>query len=137
MSDSPTAPDRTRPTDRDDLPAVFADLAFILLFSIIGRSTHGESMEIYEVARTALPFWVGALIGHVIIRFMRRSPRTLGWGAFIVVATWTLGQAGRFLLQLTSEPTFLAVSAAFLTLFLLGWRVVLILVVRLRRRSRR
>nr|NLD40336.1 DUF3054 domain-containing protein [Actinomycetales bacterium] len=122
--------------EKDDIPAITADLVLVFAFATIGRMQHAEPLTIADLAYTALPFWVGALIGHVILRFARKNPRSLPWGGFLVVSTWTLGHAGRLMLDQGSDPAFLAVSAAFLALFLLGWRLVLTLVVRRRRQYR-
>lgn len=134
-SDSPRSPLESSP-GKDDIPAILTDLVLVFVFATIGRMQHGESLAIGDLASTALPFWVGLLIGHVILRFTRKNPRTLGWGVFLVVATWALGHAGRLMLGQGSDPAFLAVSAAFIALFLLAWRLVLTLLAR-RRTPRR
>lgn len=117
----------------DDLLAVFLDLALIYLFATIGRASHGDPIDFSETITTAMPFLVAALVGHVVARYTRRQPRTLRWGVLILGATWALGHAGRFMLGDAVDPTFMAVSAAFLTLFLLGWRAILLVALRFRR----
>lgn len=136
MSAKSTNRSLTATRDGDDIPAILTDLVLIFVFAAIGRAQHGESLEIGDLAYTALPFWVGSLIGHVILRFAGKNPRSLTWGSFLVVATWALGQLGRIMLTEGTDPAFLAVSAAFIALFLLGWRLLLMLVERLRTRSR-
>ncbi|MDO5494490.1 MAG: DUF3054 domain-containing protein [bacterium] len=131
----PTAQDQQRPGD--DIPAILTDLALVTLFVVIGRIQHEESLAIGDLARGALPFWAGLLIGHVILRLTGKDPRSLAWGGFLVVATWALGHAGRLMLTQGSDPAFLAVSAAVLTLFLMGWRLGLRAVGRRLQRSRR
>lgn len=124
---------RDSDTTRDDVPAILADTAVVFLFAFIGRASHAESLGLGEVFHTGLPFWAGLLIGHLIVRFIRRSPRPFGWGAFLWVAAWGLGHAGRLMLGEGNDPAFMAVSAAFLGLGLLGWRAVIALVARARR----
>ncbi len=128
-------PDPT-PRTGDDVPAILTDLTLVTVFVTIGRWQHEESLAIGDLARAALPFWVGLLIGHVILRFTAKDNRALQWGTFLVVATWGIGHAGRLMLSQGSDPAFLAVSAAFITLFLLGWRLVLIALGRRRSQSR-
>lgn len=118
-------PDQSSPAPaptKDDIPAILADTAVVFLFALIGRASHDEGLGVQEVFYTGLPFWAGALIGHVIVKFIRRDPRSLIWGGFILVSAWVLGHLGRLMLQEGSDPAFLAVSAAFLALGLLGWR---------------
>ncbi len=41
---------------------VGGDLAFLLLFIAIGRSNHGESLDIVSLLKTAAPFLLGAFL---------------------------------------------------------------------------
>lgn len=131
MTTPPSSSDGAAPA-RDDIAAVLGDLAVVFLFAWAGRASHAEALSVPEISNTALPFWVGALIGHVIVRYTRNDPRRLSWGALILTATFGVGHAGRLLVGQTSELAFLAVSAGFLTLGLLGWRAGLLLVRRWR-----
>lgn len=124
----PTGPTPPTPTTKqgDDLLAVLIDLALIYLFAYLGRASHAEALGFTDVANVALPFWVGALIGHVVVRYTHHGPRKLAWGALILLSTWAIGHAGRYMVDGSFDWAFLGVSAAFLTLFLLGWRVALL-----------
>ena len=65
------------------LPAIAVDVICILVFAIVGRSSHQEATDLLGVAHTAWPFLVGCLLGTLIGRTWRR-PYSLISG----VAVW-------------------------------------------------
>jgi hypothetical protein len=106
--------------------AAAADACCVLAFVAIGRHAHGHGDSIAGIWYTAWPFLAGLAIGLVAVRAWRRplAVRPAGLGAWLGAAG--AGMAIRVLAGQGTAATFIAVAAAFLALFLLGWRVVLI-----------
>ena len=112
--------------------AAVLDLCCVLAFVIIGRARHdaagGDSPG--GIAATAWPFLAGLLLGWLGTRAWRR-PAALtpsGVGAWLGAAG--LGMALRVAAGQGTAVAFVLVALAFLGLFLLGWRVVALVVLR-------
>jgi hypothetical protein len=105
------------------------DLLFVLAFVLIGRASHGESL--LGTLVTLWPFLAGLVIGWLVVRAWR-TPRRL-WPTAVVI--WLVTVAVGMLLRLASgqgiEFSFVVVATLVLGAFLIGWRAVSILVVRL------
>jgi hypothetical protein len=106
--------------------AAAADACCVLVFVVIGRHAHGHGDGMAGIWHTAWPFLAGLVIGLVAVRAWRRplAVRPAGLGAWIGAAG--AGMAIRVLAGQGTAAAFIAVAAAFLALFLLGWRVVLV-----------
>jgi DUF3054 family protein len=102
---------------------VLADAVFVLAFVLIGRANHHAGVSLAGVASTAWPFLAGLAIGEVATRAWRRPAALIPTGAGAWVATVAGGQVLRVVSGQGTEFAFVLVSAAFLGLFLLGWRV--------------
>ena len=104
--------------------AAAADACCVLVFVTIGRHAHGHGDTIAGVWQTAWPFLAGLAIGLVAVRAWRRplAIRPAGLGAWLGAA-WA-GMVIRVLAGQGTAAAFIAVATAFLALFLLGWRVV-------------
>ncbi|WP_120520159.1 DUF3054 domain-containing protein [Arthrobacter celericrescens] len=112
--------------------AAVIDAALILLFAAIGRDTHQRGETVLGVLDTAWPFLAGATAGWLIARAWRAP---LGvWPAGVVI--WISAVAGGMLLRLASGHTaavaFIVVALITLAVFLLGYRLLWALVLRLR-----
>ncbi len=105
------------------VPGVFADAVFVLAFVLIGRADHHTGVSLAGVAGTAWPFLAGLAIGEVATRAWRRPAALIPTGAGVWIATVAGGQVLRVVSGQGTEFAFVLVSAAFLGLFLLGWRV--------------
>ncbi len=103
------------------------DLALILVFSVIGRASHSESLTPLGILTTGWPFLVGGVIGSVVAcRFLR-----VGWlkeGAIVWVTTAVVGLALRALTGGGMAPAFMVVATVTLGLLVVGWRFVAFLV---------
>ncbi|WP_115789156.1 DUF3054 domain-containing protein [Arthrobacter silvisoli] len=116
------------------LPTAVAviDAALILLFAAIGRDTHQRGESVLGVLDTAWPFLAGAAAGWLIARAWRAPLRT--WPAGVVI--WISTVAGGMLLRLASGHTaavaFIVVALVTLAVFLLGYRLLWALALRLR-----
>ena len=109
---------------------VLADVCCVLAFVIIGRGQHHDGVTLAGVASTSWPFLAGLAAGTLAGRAWRQ-PFTL-WpsGAVVWAGTVAIGQLLRAVSGQGTDLAFILVSAAFLGLFLFGWRVVVQLTAR-------
>ncbi|MDQ0028264.1 DUF3054 domain-containing protein [Arthrobacter bambusae] len=121
---------------RTALIAGLADAILILVFAAIGRDAHQRSEVLTGVFSTAWPFLAGAALGWIAVRAWRAPFQT--WPAGVVV--WLGTVAGGMLLRAATGQTvvlaFIIVALISLAILLLGYRAVIALVARVRRRSR-
>ncbi len=115
------------------LPALIVDVVFVLIFAVIGRVSHEEDAG--GLFLTAWPFLVALVVGHLLAGLVPARPRrpwSLGWGAIV----WLVTVAGGMLLRVatgdTAETPFIIVASLVLAAFLVGWRLVAMLVRRWR-----
>ena len=106
--------------------AAVADVCCVLVFVAIGRHAHGHGDTVAGIWRTAWPFLAGLAIGLVTVRAWRRPLAVwpAGLGAWLGAA-WA-GMVIRVLAGQGTAAAFIAVATAFLALFLLGWRALLV-----------
>ena len=109
------------------------DVICVLIFAIVGRSSHGEASDLVGVLVTAWPFLAGALVGAVIGRVWRR-PTSMPAGLAVWVGTVGLGMVLRVLSGSTIQLSFVIVTAIVLGVFMLGWRAAYRLITQARAR---
>lgn len=109
------------------LPAVI-DLVFVVIFAIVGRASHAESLSPLGIAQTAWPFVVACLFGWVVVNLLDDT----GYGPRAALVVWLVtvlaGMGLRITAGGTAELAFVLVAAAFLFSAFFGWRLVLRLV---------
>lgn len=110
-------------------PAVAADVICVVVFAIVGRSSHAETNNLSGVVGTAWPFLVGCLLGLVLSRSWR-DPVHLRTGVIVWLATVAGGIALRLLSGETARWAFIVVATVTLGVLLVGWRAVFGLVQR-------
>lgn len=117
------------------LIALTADVVLTLVFAIIGRASHAESLDAAGVLDTWWPFLAALLIGWLV---------SLAWRAPLGIVRsgipiWLITVAGGMLLRAASGQgtalPFIIVATLTLALFLLGWRALFAAVTAVRRRS--
>ncbi len=103
--------------------ATVLDCCGVLVFVIIGRHTHHDGDSLAGIWHTAWPFLCGLALGLIVTRAWRRPLRLVpaGLGAWLGAAV--AGMVIRVLAGQGTAAAFIAVTLAFLALFLLGWRV--------------
>ncbi|WP_395728123.1 DUF3054 domain-containing protein [Nakamurella sp.] len=130
----------TRPRTRRPLAALSIDVALVLIFAAIGRSSHGEDVLV-GLAGTAWPFLVGLLVGW-LLAFVGGSRSARGrfdpWrirpaGLLIWAGTIGVGMLARVVAGQGTAPSFIVVAGVVLALFLLGWRALASVIARGRR----
>jgi hypothetical protein len=115
-------------------PALAADVICILVFAIVGRSSHGESTDLGGVLLTAWPFLTGYLVGLLASRGWR-GPLSRTVAASVWASTVAVGMLLRVLTGAGVQLSFVVVATLVLGAMLLGWRGVFSLVQRARSRS--
>ena len=100
------------------------DVAWLVVFVLIGRSSHTEGETVAGIARTLWPFVVGLGAGWAVARAWRAPAAVLPTG----VVVWPVCVAVAMVLRAVSgqgvAAAFVGVALAFVGLGLLGWRAV-------------
>ena len=135
MSFAPRPPEKTRPPIAAAVGAFAADALLVVVFSAIGRASHGED-PIAGLAETAWPFLVGLVVGWLVQGVWRDpfAPVRSGmgvWGATLVVGMLLRAFSGQGI-----AIAFVIVAAIVLFAFLVGWRALAALVFRRRGKDR-
>src|SRR5699024_2000330 len=110
------------------------DAILIVIFAIIGISSHEGDLGPANIARVAVPFLLPYLVLAATIKPTRLIHNIFPAGVALWVLTLILGPILRIVLfQDTSAPAFILVTAAVLGIFLLGRRSISTLVTRARK----
>jgi hypothetical protein len=109
------------------LPAIAVDVICILVFAIVGRSSHQEATDLLGVAHTAWPFLAGCLLGTLIGRTWRH-PYSVRSGAAAWLGTVVGGISLRLVTGAGVQLSFIIVASCALALLLIGWRAGLQLI---------
>jgi Protein of unknown function (DUF3054) len=109
------------------LPSIAVDVICILVFAIVGRSSHQETTDLLGVALTAWPFLAGCLVGTLLGRTWRH-PLWLKSGVAVWLGTVVVGMSLRLLTGAGISLSFVIVASGVLALLLLGWRAGLQLI---------
>lgn len=103
------------------LRALAYDIVLVFLFAAIGRLAHGEDLSL--VGATAWPFVMAGIVGSLVSTWRQGSWLVQG------VTAWGIATGGGLLLRVISggsaAPAFVAMTAAILAVFLIGWRALL------------
>ncbi|MBT9257358.1 DUF3054 domain-containing protein [Phycicoccus sp. MAQZ13P-2] len=106
------------------VPALL-DVVLVVVFAAVGRRSHAEGLDLAGIARTALPFLVGTAAGWLLASIVLDSgPRSVAFGAVVVVATVAVGMALRAVAAQGVAVSFVVVATTVLSVFLVGWRLV-------------
>ena len=115
-------------------PALAADVICILVFAIVGRSSHAETTDLVGVLSTAWPFLAGYALGLTLARSWRH-PVARPSALILWASTVAVGMALRVLTGAGVQLSFVVVTASVLGVLLLGWRGLWSLVQRARHRA--
>lgn len=103
---------------------IVLDVACIIVFVAIGRSTHDHGVSLPGMLSTTWPFVSGLTLGWISLVSRRRSGASAGDGLTVVVATVAAGMVLRVLSGQGTAVAFIIVALAFLSLTMLGWRLL-------------
>jgi hypothetical protein len=136
MTSSPASrPAATPDPSRWVLLSAVLDGVLVVLFTVIGRISHGEGVGIGGVATTAWPFLTGALLAWLVFSVWRRPLALVRAGIPVWVLTVVVGMLLRVVSAQGIQPSFVVVASIVLGVFLLGWRAIMLPVAR--RQARR
>jgi DUF3054 family protein len=113
--------------------ALVLDCCCVLAFVIIGRASHEHGESLGGIASTAWPFLAGLAGGWLACRAWRRPAALFPAGVGAWLGTVAVGMVLRVVAGQGTAVAFVLVALGFLGLFLLGWRLVAPVLVRLRR----
>ena len=100
------------------------DVLFIVLFVGIGRSAHRHGITLSGMASTLWPFAAGLAVGWLSTWRRHHTGTAPLDGLVIVVFTVALAMVLRVVSGQGTAVAFIIVALAFLTLFLVGWRLL-------------
>jgi Protein of unknown function (DUF3054) len=120
------------PPARAARAAVF-DLVSVIVFVLVGRGSHGETVDAGGVLTTAWPFLAGLALGWVVSRAWQRPYGVLRPGVIVWASTVVVGVLLRFVTGVGAETSFIIVTAVVLAVLIVGWRGVAALRARRRR----
>jgi peptidoglycan/LPS O-acetylase OafA/YrhL len=110
---------------RQTVLSALADLTAVVLFVVLGRTSHDEGTWLGGVAATAAPFLVGTVVGWLVVLARRRSPQAVRSGLMVLGSTVVVGMVVRHLATGRAIPaSFVVVATLVLALLMLGWRAV-------------
>lgn len=98
------------------------DAVLVVIFSVIGRASHHEALDLGGIAQVAWPFLLALLLSHFVAR---RFPRDhVARGIVIWLVTWAFGIGLRLAAGNGAAIAFIIVAGVVLGLFLVGWRLL-------------
>jgi Protein of unknown function (DUF3054) len=113
-----------RPLISTVVAAAVLDACCVLSFVVIGRHAHHNGESLTGIWHTAWPFLAGLAIGLVAARYWRRPAAIAPAGIGAWVGAAGAGMLIRVLAGQGTAAAFIVVAAAFLALFLIGWRAL-------------
>ena len=102
------------------------DAVLVVVFAVLGRGSHAESLDPLGVLGTAAPFLGALLLAWAIVRLTGMRPAA-PWpsGAVVWLVTVSSGLALRILFGATAAVPFILVTAGTLAVFLILPRLLL------------
>jgi ribose/xylose/arabinose/galactoside ABC-type transport system permease subunit len=100
------------------------DALVVVVFVVIGRSSHHHAMTWSGFASTTWPFAVGLLIGWVWVLVRGRAGSTLTSGVVVWLCTVVVGMLLRVEFGQGTAVAFIAVALGFLGALMLGARLL-------------
>jgi len=101
------------------------DTTSVVVFVLAGRATHDQTGTTGSFG-TAAPFLIALGVGWVVMRAWN-DPASIPTGVGVLISTFVVGMVlRRFVFDDGTALSFVLVTAAFLTLTLLGWRMIVL-----------
>lgn len=114
------------------MPWLLLDVAWIIVFAIIGRQSHNEGTALAGVVGVAWPFLVGYGVGAFALR-LQRAPRSLARIVPVWLLTIVIGMAIRTIQKgRAPDVAFIIVATIALAIGFIGWRLIVAAVCRRR-----
>ena len=117
---------RARPGTGRVGPRVSAvlDATWLVVFVLLGRTSHTEGLGVPGILRTLWPFWVGLLIGWLVARAWRRPSALVPTAVVVWPVCVAVAMALRAVSGQGTAAAFIGVALVFVGLGLLGWRTL-------------
>ena len=112
------------------LPSGAIDATWLLVFVLLGRTSHTEGLGVPGILRTVWPFWVGLLAGWLVARAWERPAALVPTGVVVWPVTVAVAMGLRLVSGQGVAGAFVGVAVVFVGLGLLGWRALALLVTR-------
>ncbi|MGF0254782.1 DUF3054 domain-containing protein [Rhodococcus sp. GB-02] len=120
-------------------PFLLIDAILVIVFCAIGRRTHEEANALAGLAKTSWPFLTGLVIGwaatFALYRDKFNAVLLLPTGIVVWLGAVVIGMILRVLSGQGTQFSFIVVATLVLGAFLLGWRALAPLVVKIRTKS--
>lgn len=117
----------SRPYHRTTLRLIpfFIDLVIVMFFSLLGRESHTQVLNIAGLFSTSWPFIAGLILCTLVVLYVGSGSLAELWPAGVLLACGTpiVGQIIRTIFVGFSLP-FAFVSFGFLGLGIMSWRVI-------------
>jgi len=115
---------------------VIIDVILVAVFCTIGRLSHAEGVlsDVPGLLNTMWPFLVAVLAAHAVMLIRRTPAERMLPGTVIWAVTVVVGLSLRALSGQGTALAFMIVATLTLALLLIGWRAVVALARRMRRR---
>ena len=110
--------------------AAVLDAALVIVFVSIGRTSHSEGLDLAGIAGTAWPFLAALAAGWLTARAWRHPLAVWPTGVVVWAATVVGGMLLRAVSGQGTQFAFIVVATLTLAAFLLGWRLIAMLVTR-------
>jgi len=120
-------------------PFLLIDAILVIIFCAIGRRTHEEANALAGLAKTSWPFLTGLVIGwaatFALYRDKFNAVLLVPTGVVVWLGAVVIGMILRVLSGQGTQFSFIVVATLVLGAFLLGWRALTPLVVKIRTKS--
>jgi hypothetical protein len=120
-------------------PFLLIDAILVIIFCAIGRRTHEEANALAGLAKTSWPFLTGLVIGwaatFALYRDKFNAVLLVPTGVVVWLGAVVFGMILRVLSGQGTQFSFIVVATLVLGAFLLGWRALAPLVVKIRTKS--
>ncbi len=103
--------------------AFVIDVAFVLVFAAVGRSSHDEGLSALGVLEVAWPFLTGLVVGWAVSRQLRGGWPVRPRAALVPwICTVAVGIVLRAVTGAGVAASFVLVASLTLLAFIVGWR---------------
>ncbi|MGM5068017.1 DUF3054 domain-containing protein [Rhodococcus qingshengii] len=120
-------------------PFLLIDAILVIIFCAIGRRTHEEANALAGLAKTSWPFLTGLVIGwaatFALYRDKFNAVLLVPTGVVVWLGAVVFGMILRVLSGQGTQFSFIVVATLVLGAFLLGWRALAPLVMKIRTKS--
>ncbi len=127
---------KTRSARKQVLPDLLIDILMVVAFVLIGRRSHDESFDLAGTWQTAWPFLAALGIGWIVARAWRSPDRVWPTGVVIWAVTVVGGMLLRAVAGQGTDVAFIVVATLTIGAFVIGWRLLGVLLERILRKRR-